>query len=347
MPRPRPERPVIQRHRGGWAIVWWDGSRRRRVATGAKDEQGARRFLADFDARRGRGATPVTCQDALNTYVEAKASKVVAGDRLREAATAVGRGLGHLRLDQVSQEQWDRYARGRVTRPPRRGDPAKHKPRPVSTGTLRREFNVLRAALRMAWKANHIAKPPTLTPPPDTAPRDRYLTKDEARKLLAACVTPHVRTFLALAMFTGARKGSILALRWDRVSFETGIVDFQEEGRQLTAKRRAIVPMNPSLRAILETARQVATSDYVVEYNGGPVPFGLRWSFNRLCVTAGLTWRPTPHHIKHSVASWLAMERVPIDQAADMLATDPATLRRTYRKFDPTYLRSATNALEL
>jgi integrase len=85
----------------------------------------------------------------------------------------------------------------------------------------------------------------------------------------------------------------------------------------------------------------------VIEYGGRPVPTGLRWSFGKLCVTAGLTWRPTPHHLKRSVASWLAMEGVPIDQAADWLATDPKTLQRTYRKFDATYLRSVAKALDL
>ncbi len=33
--------------------------------------------------------------------------------------------------------------------------------------------------------------------------------------------------------------------------------------------------------------------------------------------------------------NWLAMDRARIDQAADTLATDPARLRPTYRKFDP------------
>ena len=40
------------------------------------------------------------------------------------------------------------------------------------------------------------------------------------------------------------------------------------------------------------------------------------------------------------------MDHVPIDQAADWLATDPATLRRTYRKFDPTYLKAVAGALD-
>jgi integrase len=234
-----------------------------------------------------------------------------------------------------------------MTRPHRKADPARHVPRKVASGTLRREFNVLRAALRLAWKDGFLPKPLSLTPPNDSLPRDRYLTKDEARALIAACVTPHVKVFLSLAMFTGARKGSILALTWERVNFATGMIDFQEPGRRLTAKRRAIVPMNNSLRMVLEEAYRVRQCGHVVEFAGKATPSGLRWSFARLCQRAELTWRPTPHHIKHSVISWLAMDRIPIEQAADLVATDPATLRRTYKKFDPAYLRSVTAALEL
>lgn len=40
------------------------------------------------------------------------------------------------------------------------------------------------------------------------------------------------------------------------------------------------------------------------------------------------------------------MDGIPIDQAADWLATDPVTLRRVYRKFDPNYLRKVTKALD-
>jgi hypothetical protein len=40
------------------------------------------------------------------------------------------------------------------------------------------------------------------------------------------------------------------------------------------------------------------------------------------------------------------MEGIPLSQAADMLATDEATLRRVYRKFDPDYLAPAAEALE-
>lgn len=346
MPRPRPTEPFLEPYRGQLAIVWWDGGQRRRLATGTADATRARQALEDFRTQLDARPLKLSVAEALDRYVAEREGKITALSRLKEAAKPLKAALGQLRVDQVHQTQWDSYARSRVTQPPRRARPD-FKPRPVSSGTLRREFNVLRATLRRAWKAGHLARPPALEPPADSAPRDRYLTKDEARRLLEACVAPHVKVFVALAIFTGARRASILALTWDRVDFRHGRVDFQEPGRRLTAKRRGIAPMNASLRTILEEAHQIRESDYVVEYAGGPVPHGLRWSFARLCTRAKLTWRPTPHHLKHSVASWLAMERVPIDQAADLLQTDPRTLRRTYRKFDPDYLADTVAALEL
>ena len=348
MPRARIDKPHLELRRGSWSIVWWEGGKRFRVSTGTALEGRARQALADFETELERRPLKLSVDEALTRYAVARLGKVEAMDRLLEASKALRLGFGHLRVDQITQTQWDRYAAQRVTRPRGRGDPSKHVAKPVSTGTLRREFNVLRAALRQAWRDGFLLKPPVLDPPFDSAPRDRYLTKDEARRLIAAAaITPHVQLFVALAVTTGARKSSILALTWDRVNFQTRMVNFQEPGRRLTSKRRAEVPINATLLPYLERAQKIAQSSYVVEYGGGPVPTGLRWSFKRLCVRAGLTWIPTVHYLKHSVASWFAMDKVPIDQAADWLATDPKTLRKVYRKFDPTYLRSVATALDL
>ena len=345
MPRARPSGPQLEWYRGAWYVLWWDGDKRRRTAAGTTREAGARQFLADFEASLEAHPLKLTVGEALDRYSAHRQGKIVAQDRLDDAAGALRAAIGHLRVDQVTQPRWDAYAAQRVTRP--RPNAKEHTPRPVSSGTLRREFNVLRAALRRAWKDGYLARPPELEVPADSAPRDRYLTKVEARKLIDAAVTEHVRVFVALAVQTGARKGSILSLTWDRVDFTTGIIDFQEPGRQLTRKRRAITPITEDLLPELQRAHRIRQSEFVVEFGGRAVPTGLRWSFARLCKRAGLTWQPTPHHLKHSVASWFAMDKVPIDQAADWLATDPATLRRTYRKFDPTYLRSVAGALRL
>lgn len=346
MPRPRPDRPKIELRRGIWCIVWWDGDDRRRLSTRTGNPVIARQSLADFEASLERRPQELTVAEALARYAAHRAGKIMAHDRLEQAARALRDGFGDLRVDQVRQSVWDSYAAARVTRP--RPNQTAHKPVLVSSGTLRREFVVLRAALRRAWKDGYLLRPPEIEPPAESQPRDRYLTKAEAKALLGAA-TGHIRTFVALALFTGARRGSILSLTWDRVDLERGIVDFQEPGRTLTKKRRAAVPMTRQLREALELAKidRLPECDYVVAWQGRAVPSGLRWSFAKLCTAAGLTWRPTPHHMKHSVASFFAMDGIPITQAADWLATDEATLRRTYRKFDPAYLRSVAGALDL
>jgi integrase len=348
MPRERPTRPFLELYRDAWAIVWWEDGKRKRSSTGYPDEGRARQALVDFESALAKRPIKQTLAEAFDVYVRSRTGKVEALKRLKEAVVPLKEILGHLRVDQIQQQQWDDYTSRRVKKRNPRSKSMEPVPKiPVSAGTLRREFNVLRAALRLAWKEGHLVKPPTLEAPRDSAPRDRYLTKAEARRLLDACETPHVRAFVALAMFTGARKGSILALTWDRVQWDTGRIDFQEPGRNLTSKRRAVVPMAAPLRIELEQAHKIRTCDYVVEWNGGKVTHGLRWSFKRLCQRAQLSWTPTPHHFKHSVASWMAMNKVPIDQAADWLATDPKTLRKVYRKFDPSYLEEVTGTFDM
>lgn len=278
--------------------------------------------------------------ECLARYVESRRGKISAIKRLEEAVIPLADAFGHLRIDQIDQKRWDGYAAGRVKKTG--GENV-----PVSAGTLRREFNVLRAALRRAWRDGFLVRPPEIEPPRDSAPRDRFLTKDEARRLIDAAKTPHVRLFMALAIYTGARKGSILALTWDRVHWATNMIDFQEPGRALTRKRRATVPMTKALRGEMEAAYAGRDGDYVVNWHGKPIPTGLRWSFSKACERAGLTWKPTPHHLKHSLASWFAMDGVPIDQTSDWLATDPQTLRRVYRKFDPSYLKNIAEGFKL
>lgn len=343
MPRIRNDKPHLEKRRGKWAIVWWEDGKRRRLSTGTDDEKNSRQALVDFENALEKQPLKMSLSTAFERYVASRSGKISDLKRLQEAIVPLSQAMGYLRVDQVDQRAWDTYAANRFKKSGR----SETENVPVSPGTLRREFNVLRATMRRAWKDGFLLRPPEIEPPRDSAPCDRFLSKEEARRLLDACETQHVRVFMAIALFTGARKGSILALTWDRVHWKTGLIDFQEPDRPITNKRRAIVPMTRTLREELEKAQSMANGPYVVQWHGKPVPTGLRWSFAKACERAGLTWKPTPHHIKHSVASWFAMDRVPIDQAADWLATDPLTLRRVYRKFDPSYLRSIADGFEL
>jgi integrase len=84
---------------------------------------------------------------------------------------------------------------------------------------LCKELNVLRGAFswarRNGWKGlENVAV--HLEDQPDYAVQE-YLTRDEARRLIEACIEPHTRLFVRIALATGARMSAILELTWDRV----------------------------------------------------------------------------------------------------------------------------------
>lgn len=351
MPRARPDGPELKSIRGRWHIVWYDGNCRRTASTGTDNQSLARQALADFIASLERGPERLTVGAALDAYLKDKENVSVAWTRSCEAAIPLREGLGDLRIDQVTQDQWRRYAAKRKVKPHWRltGEARKkaaRNARSVAADTLKREFNTLRAALNSAIDRGWIDRIPKLSAPPSSRPRSLYITKEQARRLLDSAYSPHVKLFIALALGTGARARSILDLTWTRVDLDKRRIDFEDPDRKPTKKRRGVVPINDQLLAMLAEANAAAVTDYVIEWQGRPVKNGIRWPFAKAVKMAGLPSGVTPHILKHSVVSWLAMEGIPESKAADFLATDAATLRRVYRKFDPDYLAPVADALQ-
>ena len=74
-------------------------------------------------------------------------------------------------------------------------------------------------------------------------------------------------------------------------------------------KRRSVVPLHDGAIAALKAAKELACSDYIVEYRGHPVK-SVKYGFKAACARARLT-DVTPHILRHSGATWAVMEGVP------------------------------------
>ncbi|MFP3344549.1 tyrosine-type recombinase/integrase, partial [Halomonas sp. SIMBA_159] len=90
----------------------------------------------------------------------------------------------------------------------------------------------------------------------------RILLAGEARALIDGAIEPHIRLALILLLGTAGRVGAVLVLTWDRVDFDRGTINLRLEDSQ-TRKGRAVVPMNPSTRAVLDVAYRAALSEHV------------------------------------------------------------------------------------
>lgn len=313
-------------YRGKYYAVWSDErGATQRAALHTTDREEAERRLVDF--RRDQVA-PIgsTVGEYVQAYLDYKGTRIRDHTRLVGAWANARPTFGILRPDQITPELCEEYANHR--RALGRSD-----------GTILKEINVVRQALNWNKVASARFEAPSAPPP-----RDRYLTKPEARKLLDACVQPHVRLFVMLALHTAGRRGAVLGLTWDRVDFARGRINLTVVG-EANRKKRATVPISDQLRPELEKAKEAAQTPYVIEYAGKRV-MNIKKGFAAAAERAGLE-DLTPHDLRHTSAVWMAEDGVSFEEIAQYLGhSSPKVTFSTYARFSPTHLQRAAKSLE-
>lgn len=168
------------------------------------------------------------------------------------------------------------------------------------------------------------------------------MTRDEARRLIAACREPHLKAFVMLGIMTTARSGAILEALWSQVDFERRLIDYGEGHGN---KRRAVVPLNDELHTALSALRELASTDFVIERHGRQVT-KIKKGFRAACDRAGLVGI-TPHVMRHSAITWMVMDGIEWREISRLTGDEEETLKRVYGHHSPDYLKRATGALQL
>lgn len=314
---------------GKWYVLY--GPRlRSRVSTGETDRAKAEIYLSQFIAgQQEPSLDAASVREIVAGYAADRSPKLRAPNALRFSARPITDNLGDLRPEQLTPTVIRGYAA-------KRGQT-------VGSGTILREIGTLRAALGWAASHNLIEKIPDIPNPVSAPPpRDRWLTRDEARKLLAACTEPHVKLFITLGLMTAARSGAILDATWGGVDLKRGTINY---GVGHGNKRRALVKLNPEILTALQAAKEMACSEYVVEFRGKKLTT-IKTGFAAACRRAKLEG-VTPHILRHTAATWAAMENRPLQEIARMLGDSLATVERVYAKWAPGYLEDTVAALQL
>lgn len=265
-------------------------------------------------------------------YREENAAKRIAAN-MDYSGRAVLPILGHLTPDEITTAKAREYR-------------AKREAAGRQPGTIWTELNHLQIALNWAAGKGHIPKALTIEKPPKPPPRERWLTRAEARRLLDAADFPHVELAIALMLGTAARIGAILGLTWDRVDFDRGQIAYADRADISRRKGRATVPMTSDLCQRLGDARQGAVSEYVVEWGGKRVG-SIKRGFARAAEAAELV-DVTPHVLRHTCAVWMAEDGHPMSEIARVLGhSDSRVTERVYAKFSPDHLRRAVASLDM
>jgi integrase len=145
--------------------------------------------------------------------------------------------------------------------------PTKHNT-PRADASVNREMATLRHVLTKAveWdmmERNPFEKGKSLLLKLDNG-RIRYLTENEAGKLLGECKSQtHLHRIVSCAINTGMRRGEILTLKWNQI--RNGFIYLEKT----KTKNKREIPINDDLAKVFKQIRkeQELTSKYVFTYN--------------------------------------------------------------------------------
>jgi integrase len=181
-----------------------------------------------------------------------------------------------------------------------------------------------------------------------------FLSQQEILQLLRANSTTDIYAILVIALNTGMRIGEIAGLCWDRVNFETNVIEVSRTrtryGLKETTKTNIIrhIPMNTEVRLVIEnlfkhqrSPRYVLVDPRARAYN--PDHFSKR-HFSKALARAGI--RATKFHtLRHTYASQFMMNGGNIYDLQKILGHTEVSMTMRYAHLSPQHMRKAVSVV--
>ena len=291
---------------------------------------------------------PLTVAEVLDAYfqrLEHEGSKSLANARSRAAKHILPK-LGNIACADLTRDrlaQWLRNLAEKV-QDGRDSDDATHTH--ARRASANRTFTVLRAALNQAFRDGRIASDVawrTVKPFREVnAPRLRYFTKDEVRRLINAA-QGDFRDLVKAALFTGCRYGELGRLRVGDFNPDSGTVFV---GQSKSGKARHVVLTNEG-RKFFEVLTAGRPSDALMLTHEG-------WAWGpshqirpmaEACKAASIT-DGSFHVLRHTAASHLVMSGVPLNVVAHNLGhADTRMTEKHYAHLSPSYIAESIRRL--
>jgi integrase len=207
--------------------------------------------------------------------------------------------------------------------------------------TVNSYLAVMRSVLRMArdeWQG--IDAFPRIRLLPGEVERDRWLTHEEADRLMAAC-PPHLAAIVRFALATGCRASEITGLEWIRgdLDRETAWLDRTKNGTPRG------VPLNHDAATVLR-GEQGKHHRCCFTYNGEPIRRGIcNTGWLAAVKKAGLVDFRF-HDLRHTWASWHRQSGTITDELKELGGWKSRVMVDRYAKFATEHLAAAAARIE-
>ena len=199
--------------------------------------------------------------------------------------------------------------------------------------TVRRYLAVLSHAFSIAvqeWEWVNENPFHKVSKPKEPRGRVRFLSEDERQRLLDSCQVSRnssLYTIVVLALSTGARKGELLSLHWSDMDLKRGMLTFRETKNGETRS----VPLTGYALDVLSHHAKIRRPDTTLLFpnDTGQKPMSIREAWKFAVKRSGIT-NFRFHDLRHSAASYLAMNGASLMEIAEVLGHKTLQMVRRY-----------------
>lgn len=169
-----------------------------------------------------------------------------------------------------------------------------------------------------------------------------YLTREEFNLLLCSVADVEFRDLLVFAVSTMMRRGEIVNLEWSDIDFERRLIKVRnKEGSTIKGLRPRVVPMSDRVWHLLLKRRKEHGFVFVSRYGRRLKGATISHTFKRHVRECGLSDSLHFHSVRHTGASWLVQQDVPLYSVQRILGhTSPATTQIYSHLSNPDLLRA-------
>lgn len=311
-------------------IYYFDGKRSRRVSTGyriGEQDKEAQIALAQFILERerpqAREPQQLMIAHALKSYYDDHIQFTASKKNAPYYESYLNKFWGVSTVADITQGKIDKFVRERQAQK-------------MSNGTIRRIIEHMQGALNHAERERRLLYVPKFKKPAPPEPRDKVLTPQEIDRVMKACKSEHIKSFITLMLETNQRPGSIEGLTWFQVDFKNRIINFDKTGKARSNKRVRPVAMSDEAHRLLKRLDKIKQTEFVLEFTPTfgkyPRPAGcVKKAFERACEDAGVD--ASRYTLRHTAVDWLDEAGISDKDSADIAGhTNAKTTRRHYIK---------------
>lgn len=299
--------------------------------TAKQIEKDLRRFADDFEnecLHFGETNSSIRLSDFVPKYLE------IAKQTLSPATyefyklkidSLILTALGHLKLKDINPSHIQKFINQLAAAPKeKRNGLPNEQGETLSPSTVRRYLTILQAIFKQAVKLGLISDSPAkverLTLPKVQAPKIEIFTKQEAAQILEALENEDLQfqTMIQLAIFTGARRGELVALKFSGIDFEQRKITIERAAYKIKGQPLATKP--PKDYENQRLGSQWIGGNWVfTQWNGEMMnPMTPTKQFSKFLARNGLKHRKF-HSLRHTSATLLLYAGVNIKQVQGRL----------------------------